>query len=407
MKRLIRLAVAILILHVSISASACTTAVVSGRFTPDGRPLLLKNRDTSSFQNRVLFVHGEAYDFIGVISSGDSTGTRIWSGVNEAGFAIMNAVSYNINHGDTASVRGRDNGTVMREALGVCATLVDFEHFLTGMGTPIGVNANYGVIDAHGGAAYYETGNKGFVKFDANDPNTAPFGYIVRTNYSFAGEPDRGQGYIRYETADRLFYRAAAMNDLTPRFMLEDFVRSLSHSLTEVDLADTMPSAGEVPFFVPFRDYIPRYSTASTCLIHGVGNGEDPELSTMWTILGFSLCSVAVPAWVAGGETLPTMVDADASGNAPLCVKALQLKKRCFPVTRGNGSDYLNLSAVINAQGTGTMQLLMPLERMIFARTEEDLTRWRSEGVSKQKIANLYRWIDETVSDDFRTLYGL
>ena len=36
---------------------ACTTAIVSGKGTPDGRPLLLKHRDTSFDQNKLMFFH--------------------------------------------------------------------------------------------------------------------------------------------------------------------------------------------------------------------------------------------------------------------------------------------------------------------------------------------------------------
>ena len=32
---------------------ACTSAVVSGKVTPDGRPLLWKNRDTDFMQNHI------------------------------------------------------------------------------------------------------------------------------------------------------------------------------------------------------------------------------------------------------------------------------------------------------------------------------------------------------------------
>ena len=42
---------------------ACTSAVVSGKVTLDGRPLLWKNRDTDYLRNHVAYVKGEKYDF--------------------------------------------------------------------------------------------------------------------------------------------------------------------------------------------------------------------------------------------------------------------------------------------------------------------------------------------------------
>ena len=35
---------------------ACTSAIISGRLTPDGRPLLWKHRDTDELNNRVDYI---------------------------------------------------------------------------------------------------------------------------------------------------------------------------------------------------------------------------------------------------------------------------------------------------------------------------------------------------------------
>lgn len=40
----------------------------------------------------------------------------------------------------------------MRKALRVCKTVQDFEHFLDTLPRPMRVEANFGVIDAYGGA---------------------------------------------------------------------------------------------------------------------------------------------------------------------------------------------------------------------------------------------------------------
>ena len=85
----------------------------------------------------------------------------------------------------------------MRKALRVCKTVQDFEHFLDTLPRPMHVEANFGVIDAYGGAAYYETNNERYYKKDANDPNLAPEGYLIYTNFSFVGRTDEGKGYVR------------------------------------------------------------------------------------------------------------------------------------------------------------------------------------------------------------------
>ncbi|MBU0560243.1 MAG: hypothetical protein KJ799_17120 [Bacteroidetes bacterium] len=58
----------------------------------------------------------------------------------------------------------------MKLALQTCESLEDFERLLTSLPKPMGLDANFGMIDAYGGACYYETGNYDFLKYDANYP---------------------------------------------------------------------------------------------------------------------------------------------------------------------------------------------------------------------------------------------
>jgi hypothetical protein len=386
--------------------SACTTAIVSGKFTPDGRPLLFKHRDAGVLQNKLMFFTDGTYEYIGVVNSDDPAGDEIWAGCNSAGFAIMNAASYNMNENDTTSLKDRE-GIVMKQALQSCATVDDFEKLLERLPKPLGVEANFGVIDAHGGAAYFECGNFDFIKIDANDPQTAPFGYVVRTNYSFARDPDKGYGYIRYLTAEQLFYNAAAAGDLTFQFILQKVSRCLRHSLTGVDLSQNLPKDENDTRFVDFQDFIPRHSSASTVVVQGVRPDESPDKATMWTILGWQLCAVALPTWVKGGQHLPSVLMADDTGNAPLCDMAMRLKKQCFPIERGSGYKYMNLAAVINQAGSGILQRLMPLEDEIIVKSVEALTRWREGGMNAKDIQNHYQWLDDIISMKYKNMFNL
>lgn len=400
--------VLILLFIVSQTLYPCTTAIVSGKYTADGRPLLVKHRDSGFIQNRLMFFEDGKYDYIGLVNSVDSLGDEVWGGANSAGFAIMNSASYNLKpEDDTTKIKDME-GVVMKLALQTCETLEDFEKLLAGLEKPLGVEANFGVIDASGGCAYYECDNFNFKKVDANDPAIAPFGYIIRTNYSFTGEEDQGYGYIRYLAAEELFYNAAASKDLTHRFILQDVSRNLKHSLTGVDLAKDHLSSEREKEFVHFQDYIPRSSSVSTILVEGVKEGESPDLTTVWTILGFQLCSVAVPSWVAGGNDMPAILLADSSGNAPLCDKALALKKKCFPIERGSGYKYLNTSAVVNKEETGILQQLRPVEDKILKESKNKMEAWRKEGkVNAADVNNFYRWVDEYVSKNYYSLFEL
>ena len=52
----------------------------------------------------------------------------------------------------------------MKKALQTCATIDEFEQMLKELPQPIRLEANFGVIDAQGGAAYFELSNFKYVK---------------------------------------------------------------------------------------------------------------------------------------------------------------------------------------------------------------------------------------------------
>ena len=396
----------VVILSLVYSSFACTTTIVSGKATVDGRPLLFKHRDTGDVQNKVMFFDDGKYEYIGLVNSKDKEGKEVWAGCNSAGFAIMNSATYNQNLDDTTSLKDRE-GFVMKQALQECANLEDFEKFLKKLPKPLGVDANFGLIDASGGAAYYETNNFTFTKFDANDPIVAPYGYIIRTNFAYTGERQEDYGLIRYQTATELFEQAYDSNSLSYKFLLQDVSRCLNHSLTKINLKDQVPINSESKTFVNFRDFIPRYSSAATTCVQGVKKDESPELTTMWTILGFQLSSVAIPTWIKGGKNLPRILCADSTGNAPLCDKALTLKEKIFPLNRGSYQYYINLSAVINRENTGILQQLLPLENSILYETNQKLNNWLKEEPDKNDIQVYYHWLDEIVQKSYQDLFGI
>lgn len=386
----------------------CTTAVVSGKFTSNGRPLLLKHRDSGFNQNKLMYFNDGEYNYIGLVNSVDKNGAEVWGGVNNKGFAIINSASYNLkDDNDTTSIKDME-GVVMKKALQECESIDDFEKLLMNYPKPIGVEANFGVIDAFGGAAYFETNNYSFKKVDANDLSVAPSGYIIRTNYSFNGKADKGYGYIRYSTAEDLFYKASAENNLNHKFILQNVSRCLKHSLLDVDYSKNIESSKDDDTFIPFQDFIPRNTSVSTILIEGVKQKESAELATLWTILGFQLTSVAVPTWVEAGNNLPKTLIADNSGNAPLCNYALELKKQCFPIQRGSGYKYLKLSKLLNKENSGIMQILKPIEDEILSNTLEKMKIWRNNNsLPIEEVHNLYSWIDKRIAEIYLSKFSL
>jgi len=406
MKKLILLLFVLLQAGLSNEATACTTFIISGKYTPDGRPILYKHRDTGTLDNALVFFTDGKYPYIGLVDATAEARSMVWGGYNSAGFAIMNSAAYNNNIGDTAKMLDRE-GIVMKLALQQCATLADFEKMLTELPKPLGVDANFGVIDASGGAAYYETGQQGFKKIDANDPAVAPFGYLIRTNHSFTGVIDQGFGYIRYATASGALNMAAAMNRLEPQYLINNISRNLTHSLTKVNLREGVPADNSQPDFRAFEDFIPRNITASVIMVVGVKKGEDAANTMMWTVLGFPLVTVAVPVWISAGKELPRLMSMKTDYHAPLCDAAMKLKSLCFPITRGSGGKYINIAAVINAEKTGIMQQIEPVENEIFIKTRELLSRM-PEGKNRTiAIQEHYKWLDSYITESYKKLFEI
>ena len=80
-----------------------------------------------------------------------------------------------------------------------------------------------------------------YTMYDANNPKDAPYGYIARTNFSFAGEVNRGAGYVRYMEADRVLMRASAMGGITPQGIFNDLSRSFRNGMLGSLIARKVP----------------------------------------------------------------------------------------------------------------------------------------------------------------------
>lgn len=386
-----------LVLIINFPANACTTAVISGKYTPDGRPLLWKHRDTGFLNNKIVCFNDGKYSYTGLVNSGDIQNKSIWIGFNSEGFAIMNSASYNLNN-DTITQSGFE-GRLMKQALQTCATIDDFEELLKSLNQPVKLEANYGVIDANGGAAYFELGNYKYEKIDANDPKIAPYGYVLRTNYSTTGKMGAGGGYIRFETADDIIKMAVKENRLTPGTIIQKASHSLYHSLTKVDLNDYSGIPENTETFVCFEDFIPRKSSSSSVVIQGVKKGENPAFSTMWTVLGWPLSTVCVPVWMNPKVELPSLLLYDKKiKDSPMCYMGMEVKKECFPYEWGTSSKkYMNINALLNTNNTGILQKLEPFEDKIFEKAEALIESWRKTKIDPVAMKDFYEWVSREI----------
>lgn len=390
---------------------ACTSAVVSGKITPDGRPLLWKNRDTDFPQNSVKYFSGGRYPFIAIVNSVEDNPTDVWIGTNSTGFSLMNTQSYNLVDVKDGEERGEANGRIMRRALEVCATVQDFCHFLDTIAKPSLIEANFGVIDAKGGAAMFEVDYYKYVMYDANNPKDAPCGYIARTNFSFSGKVNDGAGYVRFMQEDKLLLPASATGQITPQWIFNELSRSFANPMMGIDLKSGDFNRPKTNGWFVDQDFIARSSTASSVVVQGVKVGENPELTTMWTILGYPPTGVVMPVWLKGADkALPKlMARDDVKKVSPLGNWSILLAGNVFSYTQGMGSSrYMNWEKLYNADKNGYMQLLAPVEKEVFLRSQSVLNEWYKKGnVDIKQMQSLYNELDTFIETSYTLLFHL
>lgn len=402
--------VAVVILGLAQPLLACTSAVISGKVTPDGRPLLWKNRDTDFMRNHVAYVKGEKYNFIADVNSANFPDLKeAWIGVNSAGFSLMNTQSYNLVEVTDGEERGAANGRIIYRALEVCATVEDFCHFLDTITKPSMIEANFGVIDANGGAAMFEVDYHKYIMYDANNSKDAPCGYIARTNFSFAGEVNQGAGYVRYMEADQVLMKASATGGITPQGIFNDLSRSFHNCMLGIDLKSGDFNLPQGSGWFVDQDFIPRSSTSCSVVVQGVKPGEKAELTTMWTLLGYPPTGIAVPLWVKDADTLlPPMVCLDKGrAAAPLSDWSLRLSEKVFCYNQGMGTDrYMNWERLYSpAGGDGYMTRLAPVEDEVFRRAMPLLDNWRKQGsINTKEMQVLYKEFEVPIQTVYKHL---
>jgi hypothetical protein len=355
------------------SARPCTVIVASGKATPDGKPLMWKNRDASDAGNKMMYVRGSKFGFVALVEAAENEGREAWAGVNSQGFCIMNTASADLLEEGNKSAD--ENGSLMARALGECANVAAFESLLTQTNGQRQTASNYCVIDAEGNACVFETSRSGFAKFDTKDLRVAPFGYLIRTNYAYsAGGKSGGGGYIRFDRASNLAQTAVAEKNLTPKFVLQSAARDLvNEKLLSDPWAVPLPRDPATPLYIVANDTISRASTVSAALFHGVASPDKAALTTMWVLLGQPVMTAAVPLWAAA-EKVPAVMSGPKS--APMNDLARALTPFLFPDRRSGLTTYLNISRLRTYGGEGVLPKLFRIEDPVFQSVGQALKDW-------------------------------
>lgn len=331
-----------------IAVIACTSAIVSSKASAAHKPMLWKHRDSSFESNFIerIAATDSAFAYIALFNAGDSLLSEAWIGVNDQGFAIMNTASYNLAP-DTATYKDRE-GFIMTEALRTCRSVDDFSRLLSYHPKPLGVQANFGVVDADGNGAYFETDDHNFTKYDLSESQE---GVLFRTNFSFSGDSAAGYGYIRYGNASDILSNHIQHQSLSPQHFTEIASRSFYHSLTSRD------ASNDSCRWIVDQDFIPRNNSCASVVIEVAPDGK----SVMWAALGYPPCAIAYPATI---DNVPDCLRPTLPGyKSDAAETSIAKKRKAFPITRGNGPKYIDMDYVRTEAAECHKQSMMNYER--------------------------------------------
>jgi hypothetical protein len=193
--------------------------------------------------------------------------------------------------------------------------------------------------------------------------------------------------------------------NITPQWIFNNLSRSFYHSLQGINLLKENQSPERFNGWVVDQDFIPRKSSTASVVIQGVKPGENVEMTTMWTVLGYPPAGIAIPLWIKVGENQPSVVVSSAKSEpAPACDKALALKYKTFSLKRGNGGKYMNFNLIYNSENKGYMQELRKPEESIYQLFKSPIEKWREKGLNLEELKSLYSKVDVIVNESYRKL---
>ena len=400
MKKIVLLTITLFSVSITF---ACTSFIISGKATPSGKPMMFKHRDTDELNNRIAHFQGDKYAFIGLVNAPSLDG-EVWAGMNEAGLCIMNTASYNLREDQLDCQMDRE-GEFMYHVLGQCANLQEFEAWIDTYPQPWGVEANFGIIDAQGGAAYYEINNHRWIKYDVNEEAN---GYRVVTNFSFAGRYEDYEGWERYQTASAIMQEKFSREiEMTAIDAINLFSRKYRHEVLGVNYYQE-----NAPKYIIDQDYIPRRITSAVICFQGVKAGSDPKYSVMWSALGYPACAVAIPLLMNSSSLPAYMVARNMKAkkgealHCEMCDASLQIKDQwAFPMHISNGKRYVALQTILvgNENRPALMTCTNDVETMILSDFLPLYQQW-VEGNLDDKT--FYKWYQQSSKNWMKYYYS-
>lgn len=343
---------------------SCTIGLALGSATTDGRPVVFKNRDITSWslEFRVDTPSGD-YAYVRNSYEGSSTA---WMGANEVGFAIVQSAAYNVSGWGS----GLGNGSMMNYALENCETVDDFEDILIATdGGGRNTKANYAVIDAYGNGAIFECSP---YIYDRYDPDS--LGIVVRANFAYLGDSER-VGQNRMERAYELMADAVTGDSLNALFIAKHVVADLLYPDQD---PYPLPWTGSFPGmpagYVNTGDFmdvqtICNYNTLACGVVQGALVGGDAENTLMWCFFGQPVLSIPIPVFPAAHDE-PSQL---TGSPAPMLALAQAKSDSAFD----HSTDYyLNTAFLLDEYYTGVHEYTIPTLNWAFDTVATMLAEW-------------------------------
>jgi hypothetical protein len=338
---------------------ACTTGVIASIASADKRPIFWKNRDYIIREQRIVFVKGSKYSYIGI---GDNIG-YMYMGLNEKGLAMGNTLMADLSGGSgNAStlnwlLQNFSNITECRNAL---------EFNLYPGGKP---SFSLSFLDAGGTTFVIEKGSS-YYEYDPlvyGDDNVRKQPVIVRANSAHAnsdGSDDSLTGGSRY------IYGRNHLQNAVIREGISDTDRFDNKGVTisEVFRASRYGSPGFDD------DKNSRSTTLSAIVVHGVAAGEDPSITVMWSTLSKPDYIPYIPVWyqIGSSNEVPMRLTAQNSNQSLMYLADLIYSKR----------DSANFDEYINKR-------IEPLEKNFIQAVSDARNKWFSTGFVYSEAKNI------------------
>jgi hypothetical protein len=91
----------------------------------------------------------------------------------------------------------------------------------------------------------------------------------------------------------------------------------------------------------------------------------------MWTGMGYPPCAEIIPVWCKANGVNSELRGIGKNGHSSMCDKVKARRAEVFPIHKGNGDKYIDMTTLFNKEGTGYVQILTKQNHEIYERIKQ------------------------------------